>query len=155
MMEVYHILDEIEAMVKEGTKMPLSGGKVLIESNRLLDRIDRIRAIMPEEIETAKLVLNQKDRIVQEACQEAEQFMEVSRTQVARLVDESEITQHAIKMAEDIVNKAEGIALEIRRDANEYADGVLTHIEMVLKRGLDAVSVGRDEIRVAVKDGDF
>ncbi|HWP98511.1 MAG TPA: ATPase [Syntrophomonadaceae bacterium] len=155
MMEIYRVLDELELIMKESRKIPFSNGKIIIETHTFLDRLDRIRAILPEELETAKLVLTEKDRIVREACDEAEQYVELSKDKVARMVDESEITQQAMKVAEEIVAKAEEVAVEIRRDANEYAEGVLAHMEIVLKRGLEAVSQGRDDIKMALRTGDY
>lgn len=155
MMEIYRVLDEMELLLKESKKVPFSNGKVIVETHKFLDRLDRIRAILPEELETAKLVLNEKERIVREACDEAEQYFEMSKDRVARMVDENEITQQAMKVAEEIVSKAEEVAIEIRRDANEYAEGVLAHMEIVLRRGLEAVSRGKDDIKQALKTGDF
>ncbi|MEN6350131.1 MAG: hypothetical protein ABFD08_12135 [Syntrophomonas sp.] len=147
MMEIFRILDELEHMIKDSRKVPLLNGKVVIESHRFLDRVDRLRAILPEDLETARLVLSEKDRIVQEACVEAEQYVEQTRDTAARLVDDNEITRNAMKMAEDIIAKAEQVAREIRHDADEYADGILSHIEIVLKKGLDAVYQGKNSIK--------
>jgi len=147
MMEIYRILDELELMIKDGKKLPLSNSKVIIESHRFLDRLDRIRAILPEELETARLIISEKERIVNEACAQAEEYMKQSKNQVAQMVDNNEITRNAKQIAEEIVARAEEMAKEIRQDADEYADGVLTHMEMVLKKGLEAVSQGKAEIR--------
>ncbi len=147
MMEIFRILDELELMIKDSKKVPLSSGKVMIESHRFLDRVDRLRAILPEELETARLIMSEKERIVKEACAQADEYMEQSKHHVARLVDDSEITKEAMQMGEEIVVRAEEMAREIRRDANEYADGVLSHMEIVLKKGLEAISEGKQEIR--------
>lgn len=147
MMEIFRILDELEHMLKDGRKIPLLSGKVLLESNRFLDRLDRIRAILPEDLETARLVLAEKERIVQEACMEAENYVEHTRDTAARLIDDNEITKNAMNMAEEIIVKAEQVALEIRRDADEYAEGILSHMEIVLKKGLEAISQGKDSIK--------
>ena len=147
MMEIFRILDELELMIKDSKKVPLSSGKVMIESHRFLDRVDRLRAILPEELETARLIMSEKERIVKEACAQADEYMEQSKQHVARLVDDSEITKEAMQMGEEIVARAEEMAREIRRDANEYADGVLSHMEIVLKKGLEAISQGKQEIR--------
>ena len=149
MMEIYRILDELELMIKDSKKVPLSGGKIMVESHRFLDRVDRIRAILPEEVETARLIIAEKERIVKDAFTQADEYVEQSRDQVARLVDDNEITKNAMQMGEEIVAKAEEMAREIHQDANEYADGVLTHMEIVLKKGLEAISQGKEEIREA------
>ncbi|HEX3010622.1 MAG TPA: hypothetical protein VHQ70_01130 [Syntrophomonadaceae bacterium] len=155
MMEIFRILDELELMIKDSKKVPFSNGKTLIESNRFLDRLDRIRAILPEELETARRVICDKERIVNDACAEAEKFVEQSRDKAARMVDDNEITRNALSSAEEIVIKAEQVAQEIRRDANEYAEGVLSHMEIVLRRGLDAVSQGKEEINKGLSENDY
>lgn len=151
-MEIFRILDELELMVKEGKRIPLSNGKTVIDPHRFLDRIDRIRAILPEELETARILLQEKERIVEEACAQAEQYVEHSRDQAARLLEENEITRNAMQMADDIVARSQQVSREIRRDANEYADGVLTHMEIVLRRGLEAISHGKEELRQSMDE---
>lgn len=152
MMEIFRILDEMELLLKGSRKMPLSGGKCLVETNRFLDRVDRIRAILPEELETAKLLLSERDKIVSEACLEANQYVEQTKHEAARMVDDNEITRHAMNVAEDIVARGEKVAEQIRRDAEEYADGVLGQIEYVLRKGLDSVVQGRDQLRLDLRD---
>lgn len=151
-MEIFRILDELELMIKESKKIPLSSGKVVIDPYRFLDRIDRIRAILPEELDTARALLRDKDRIVQEACAQAEQYVEHSRGEAARLLDENEITRNAMQMADEIVARAQQVSREIRQDANEYAEGVLTHMEIVLRRGLEAISLGKEELRQSMEE---
>ena len=148
MMEIFRILDEMEQLLKGSKRMPLTGGKHLVEANRFLDRMDRIRAILPEELETARQLLSEKDRIVNEAFSEASQYMEQYRNEAAKMVDDSEITRNAMTVAEEIVAKSERVSEQIRRDAEEYADGVLGHIEYVLRKGLETVVQGRDQIRI-------
>ncbi len=154
MMEIFRILDELEIMIKDSKKVPLSCGKVMIESYRFLDRVDRLRAILPEELETARLIMSEKERIVKDACAQADEYLEQSKDHVARMVDDNEITKNAMQMGEEIIARAEEMAREIRRDVNEYADGVLSHMEIVLKKGLEAISQGKEEIRDS-QEGDY
>ncbi len=152
MMEIFRILDEMELLLKGSKKMPFTGGKSLVETNRFLDRVDRIRAILPEELETAKQLICEKDRIVNEAFSEANQYIEQYKNEAARMVDDSEITRNAMNVAEEIIAKSERVSQQIRRDAEEYADGVLGHIEYVLRKGLDTVVQGRDQIKIEIED---
>jgi anion-transporting ArsA/GET3 family ATPase len=152
MMEIFRILDELELMVKDSKRVPLSSGKVVIDPHRFLDRIDRMRAVLPEELETARSLLRDKERIVEEACAQAEQYVEHSRGQAAKLLDENEITRNAMQMADEIMARAQQVSREIRQDANEYAEGVLTHMEIVLRRGLEAISMGKEELRQSMDE---
>lgn len=155
MMEIFRILDELEILLKGSRKVPMTGGKSIIETSRFLDRVDRIRAILPEELETAKLIMAEKERIVSDACAEADKYLEHSKSHVALLVDDSEITRSARGAAEQIIAQSEEIAAQIRRDANEYADGVLSHMEIVLRKGLETVLQGRDDIRDGLRNNDY
>lgn len=155
MMEIFRILDELELLLKGSRKVPLTGGKSIIETNRFLERVDRIRAILPEELETAKLIMAEKDRIVGDACAEADKYLEHSRSHIAQLVDDNEITRSARGAAEEIIARGEEIAAQIRRDADEYADGVLSHMEIVLRKGLETVIQGRDDIRESLENNDY
>ncbi|NLV21356.1 MAG: ATPase [Syntrophomonadaceae bacterium] len=155
MMEIFRILDELELLLKGSRKVPLTGGKSMVETSRFLERVDRIRAILPEELETAKLIMAEKERIVSEACAEADKYLEHSKSHIAQLVDDSEITRSAREAAEEIIARSEEIATQIRRDADEYADGVLSHMEIVLRKGLDTVIQGRDDIREGLSNNDY
>ncbi|MEA1960373.1 MAG: ATPase [Bacillota bacterium] len=152
MMEIFRILDELEFLIKDSKKVPFSSGKSLVETNRFLDRLDRIRAILPEELETARLVLSDRERIYNEACAEADQYVEQSRDKAAQMVDDNEIMRNARAVAEEIVSRGSMEAQQMRIDVNEYADGVLTHMELVLKKGLEAVMQGKDEVRQGLKE---
>lgn len=154
-MEILQIVDDLENMIKESKKLPLSSGKIMIESHKFLDRLDRMRAILPEELETARLVLAEKERIIRDAHDEAGHFVEESRNQAARMMDDNEITRNAMQMAEEIVAKAEDVARGIRRDADEYAEGVLSHMEIILKKGLDVITQGKAEIRFSLEKDDY
>lgn len=155
MMEIFRILDELELLLKGSRKVPLTGGKSMVETSRFLERVDRIRAILPEELETAKLIMAEKERIVSEACAEADKYLEHSKSHIDQLVDDSEITRSAREAAEEIITRSEEIATQIRRDADEYADGVLSHMEIVLRKGLDTVIQGRDDIREGLSNNDY
>ena len=152
MMEIFRILDEMELLLKESKRVPLSSGKVVVDPNRILDRLDRMRAILPEELDSARSLLRDKERIVEEACAQADQYVEHSRGQAARLLDENEITRNAMQMADDIIARSQQVSREIHQDANDYAEGVLTHMEIVLRRGLEAISMGKEELRQSIDE---
>lgn len=153
-MEIIAILDEIEERIKESKKVPFSG-KTLIEPEYLLDKLDRIRAVLPEEIEAARLVINEQERIFEEATREAKGFVEDSMYQAARLVENDEITRQAKQVAEEIIAKGQSVALEIHESANEYADQVLGYLEQVLKDSLISVQKGRAEIKESSRKSSY
>lgn len=153
MMEIFRILDDLESIIRESKKVPLSSGKIVVDSNNFLEKIDRVRAIVPEEMETARLIISEKERIIKEAFKQADQYVDQSRDKVAQMVDDSEITRNAIKISEQIMAEAQEDAVAIRNEANEYARQVLSHMESVLGRGLDTIIKGKDELSREIEKG--
>lgn len=152
MMEIFRILDELEVAIKESKQIPFSNGKVLIESHRFLDRLDRIRLVLPDELEKARSIMYEKEKIVKEACADAEEFILQSQGKAKQMLDENEITRNAMEQAEEILTRAEEVSKNIREDAGLYAEEILDHMERVLARGLDAIIKGKKEIGAIIKD---
>ncbi len=155
MMEIFRILDEMEMFLKQSKKVPFTGGQRLVDIDRFLDRVDRIRAVLPEELEASRILLAEKQDIIAGAQMEADQYFEESTSMVDRLIDDNEIARRAQTRAEQIITEAQEVARRNKRDADEYADGVLTHVQLVLQKGLDAVIMGKDELRRADEENDY
>jgi cell division septum initiation protein DivIVA len=148
-------MDELEGVIKNGKAVPFSNGKIFVESDRVLEILDRLRATLPEELEGAKQIIANRENIVQSAYSEANDYVAASKDRAIKLVDENEITINAIQKGEAILENASKAAVDIRRDADAYADEVLTHIELVLKRGLEAVLQGKEQLRAPYDEDDY
>ncbi len=144
-MEIIRILDQIEEDIKSAKKMPLTA-KSLVEPEFILDKLDRIRAVLPEEVEAARLMILERDRIFEEARKEARYMLDDTKFQVSKLVSEDEITRHANLMAEELLSKTEDTAREIRKSADEYAENLLKYLKRLLEDSLSSVNQGISEI---------
>jgi hypothetical protein len=154
MNSIFHLMDELESLIKGGKAVPFSSGKIFVESDRVLEVLDRLRAIIPEELETAKQIIANKENIMQSAYSEADEYLTNARERSSRMVDDNEITAEALQKSELLLERAQKMAEDVRVDADMYADEVLTHMEMVLKRGLDAVIAGKEQLRASVEYDD-
>jgi gamma-glutamyl:cysteine ligase YbdK (ATP-grasp superfamily) len=145
-MEILVLLDELEDEIKSAKKMPLTA-KSLIEPEYILERLDRIRAILPEEIEAAKLVITERDRIFEDARRESRYIVDDTKFQAAKLVSDDEITRNASQIAEEMLKKTEAVSREIRESADEYAEQLLKYLESVLNESLNSVRQGLQEVK--------
>jgi hypothetical protein len=82
-----------------------------------------------------------------EAKREAERIVKEAREQQARLVANEEITRQAERAAEEIVEEAREREREIRLGAEDYADDILSTLEVNLQKFLQAVQRGRDRLQ--------
>lgn len=145
-MDVLKIIDEIEEVVENGSRIPMTG-KVLLDSDSLLDYLDRIRTILPEELRQAKWVSKEKDRMLKEAHEESEKMLEEARIQVKRAAQESEIVKQANAQADAIVGQAKQMSKEMRVGATQYADDILKQLEGNLEKAIAIIKKGREEIK--------
>lgn len=142
---IFEILDEMEEYVQNSKKVPITG-KILISENLLLDFLDRIRNMLPEEIHRAKLLSKEREQIIQEARVEADRILNSVKEQIDRLACESEVAKQAQNMADEIIANAKRVAKEIKNGATEYADEVLRQLEESINKSLSIVQQARGEL---------
>ncbi len=150
-MDVLALLDELEAYVDRGAKIPMTG-KVLVDDEAIFDIIDKIRTALPEEVRQAKWITKERERILEEAQAEAGKLVDQGRSYIAKLVEESEITRQAQEHAEELVAQAKKVAREIRNGANAYADDLLARVEKSLVGVVESLHEDREELAKSIRE---
>jgi len=140
-MDILHLVDRLEELLNESKSLPLTR-KVLVDEGMLLDLIDQMRLSIPEEIKSSQQVLNQKDRIIAQAHEEARRTIELAQQQSEKLVEKDMISQRAETYAEDIKLRAKEETKQIMKEADEYAIDSLEHLEVELTKILTQVRNG-------------
>lgn len=143
------LLDKLEDIIDKAPEIPLTG-RVLLDSDELLELIDKIRNAVPEEVRRAELVSTEKDRLISEGHQRAERLISQAREQAAGMLKESEIYKQAQLEAKKILNEAAENAKELKQGSEEYAHHVLSDLEEALSKTLKVVVKGKEELN---KDG--
>ena len=72
-MRVLELLEEIEEIVDTAAGFPLTG-KIMIDSEELLEIVREIRSELPDEIQQAQWIKNERERIMTEAKNQYEQI---------------------------------------------------------------------------------
>ena len=140
-MDILHLVDRLEELFNESKSVPLTR-KVMVDEERMLDLIDQMRLAIPEEIKNSQQIINQKDRILAQANEEARRTTELGKDQAAKLVERDEIVEKARIMAENIIERAKEETKQIKREADGYAIDSLEHLEMELGKILMQVRNG-------------
>lgn len=144
-MDVHAKLDEITALVEAARAMPMSTS-CLVNRAELLGDLDELRRLLPDEVQEARSVLEEREEILDAARREAEELLAEAEEQRARLVAESEVVQEASAQAERLVAVAEQRAARTRADIEDYVDRKLANFEVVLHKTLQAVARGRSKL---------
>lgn len=144
-MNVFSLLDFLEAEIQEAGGMPLSR-KAAVDRQKCLEIIHEIRQSVPEDIKKASIIMQERERILQDAESEARMMLEEVEEQIKALVSEHEITQRAYQQSQEIMTNAQKNAREIRLATNEYADDVLIQLEEQLHKQLETIKENRSEL---------
>ena len=125
-------VERLEGMLANGKKLPLTSS-VVIDQAAALELIDELRHAIPEEVQSARRINAEGERILERANQEAERIVARAREQASQLIDEQGLTEAA---------EAEGrrIVAEASRGLGQIA------------RGIDALGV-REEASDAAREG--
>ncbi|MBM7856197.1 vacuolar-type H+-ATPase subunit H [Desulfohalotomaculum tongense] len=145
-MELLNILNELEELIEESPKVPLSK-RVMVDENKILDYIDRIRTTLPDEVRQAKLLIKEREKVINESRREAQQLLENAQRQIEKKANESEVVEMAQNKAKEIIQQAEKIAREIRLGARDYADEILQKMENDLSKLTKQIKAGREELQ--------
>ncbi len=145
-MELFNIINEMEELIESSPKVPMTR-RVLVDEDRLLDYLDRIRTSLPEELRQAKWVLQEREKVITDSKREALRIIEDAEKQLEKKADESEITRKAHDLAAQIKSQAEDVARQIKQGARDYADEILADLEERLESILKQISEGRAELQ--------
>ncbi len=123
-MTVLELLEEIEDIVDTAPGLPLTG-KIMVDAGELLEIVRAIRLSLPDDVQQAKWVKDEKERILGEAKGEYEKIIVEAKKQADYLVETDDITLRAQKMAEGIRQDAEDYAKVLKMRTYDYVDKML------------------------------
>lgn len=140
-MDILHLVDRLEELFNESRSIWLTRN-VIVDEDRMIDIIDQMRVSIPDEIKKAQQLLAQRDRVLAQAQEEAHRIVEISKEKSDELVSRENITQNAQARYDQVIAQARAEADAIRKEADDYALGVLTQLEKELQRSLATVQNG-------------
>lgn len=146
-MNVNDILDIMDDMLDSALSIPLSGGKCMIDADRFRELVGDIRLNMPQEVKQAKMIVQDRKMLVEDAKREAENIIKVAEERARRLVEENEITRRVKERANEIMTSSQTQSRELKRAANEFADGILRTTEQGLIDSLNQVKNAKAALR--------
>lgn len=120
----------MEDALAEGRRVPFSG-RLLVDEERLLDIIDRMRVAVPEELKQARRVIQEQDRLISEA-----------QARVQQALSERGLLDAVEAERQRLLEQAEMEAAQVRAGADEYARQVLEELDERLVKMITSVRNG-------------
>ena len=145
-MDVLVLIDKLDDVVHNARAVPLTD-QVRVDREEIYDLLDQMRATIPEEIKQARWIVKERQEMLAEAKREAERVVKEAREQSERLISSEEVYKQAERGAEEILEDARDTERQIRLGAEDYADDILSTLEVNLQKFLQAVQRGRDRLQ--------
>lgn len=140
-MDILHLIDQLEAAVTNGWHIPLTSD-VIVHEEELLRVLDEMRVRVPQEVQQAKRLLQDKDRVLAQAREERDRMVALASEEASRLTEEDDITKSAQVRAQTILERAKRDADSIRKGADDYVVEVLGNLQQQIEQILRTVNNG-------------
>ena len=145
-MDVLALIDKLDDLVHNARTMPFSD-KVAIEREEIYELLDQMRSTIPEEIKQSRWIVKERQEMLAEAKREADRLVAEARDKAVQEASQQEIVKRAEREAAQILEEARVREREVRLGAEDYADEVLSTLEVNLGKFLAAVQRGRERLQ--------
>src|ERR687885_8097 len=120
-MDVLVLIDKLDDLVHNAKQVPLTD-QVRVDKEEIYDILDQMRATIPEEIKQARWIVKERQEMLAEAKREVDRLLAEAREQARRE------------------------AREMRLEMEDWADQMLSTLEVNLDKFLVAVRRGRERL---------
>ena len=155
--KIEQVIDEIEEYLDGCKFVPFSSSNISVDKEEIEELIAELRSKTPEEIRRYQKIISNKEAILADAQQKADQIIAQAQIQTNELVSEHQIMQQAYaqanevvmiatKQAQEILDNATNEANSIRLYAMSYTDEKLKGIEDILINSIDTTKARAENL---------
>ena len=145
-MSIENLISEMEDMLENSWGLPMSGGRVVLNSKNIRQILEDIRLALPQESVQAQKIINDRNRIIESTKSDAETMIKLSEEKIKVMVSQSEIVKAAQASADEILGDAKSKAQEIKESANEYAGEIMKKMDESVTQGLVEIRKARQAL---------
>lgn len=127
-MKVLELLDELDEIIEVASSVPVVR-KVMVDPNEVTEIVKEIRLELPDEIQQAQWIKNERQRILDEAKAEYEAILTEARQKADALVENDEITVKAKARADEILRIAQENSSIMKMSILDYTDSMLYNLQ--------------------------
>ena len=161
--QIERCIDNIYEFVENCKASTFSPNKVVIPKDELYDLLDELKLRTPDEIKRYQKIIANRDSIIAQAEEKAEQIIEEAKAKAKQLVSEHEIMQQAYARANELVSAAGSEADEMLTSANSdadqirtgalsYANDIMTDMEKILQEAYETTRTRAENLVAALKE---
>jgi len=140
------VLNELEAIVRDASGVPMRKGRAVVDRSDLLMMLDELRGALPGELSEAENIRRECAAIMAAAEEEARKIVEDAHERAEAKVLDTELYRRSQRRAAESLDRAERYAQEIQGGSEVYQDRVLGQLEGWFQDSLVSVGESRQEL---------
>lgn len=160
--KIEQLIDEIEEYVDSCKYQTLSNTKIIVHKDEIDGLLRELRMKTPEEIKRYQKIISNKEAILNDARQKAEELINEATVHTNELINEHEIKQQAYAQANEIVALATQQAQElldnatleannVKAAAMQYTDDLLGNLENIISHSMDIANAKYENLVLSLK----
>lgn len=150
-MSITQVLDTLDTLLDNAWSLPLSGGRCVVDAEKVRDLIDDIRINLPTELKQAQAIVSDRTEILAQAKKEHDQIIRIAEERAKVIVSQQEVVKSAQQKAQEILSQTHTKSKEIRGGAQEFSDDLLRSCEDSLIKALSELKTTRQALRGGVR----
>lgn len=145
---IEQLIDEIEEYIDNCKYKAFSTDVIMVNKAEIDELLRELRMKTPEEIKRYQKIISNKEAILNDAKQKAQELINDATIQTNELISEHQIMQQAYAQANEIVELATKQAQEIldsatieannvKTAAMQYTDDILANLENIIRHSIE------------------
>ena len=137
---IEELLDELAERIEQSRPVLGNSQKRQVEVGPIFEILDEIRDILPEELRQARIIVRDRQGMIEAAEIDANRILEDAERQADQIASEQEVVRIAEQKATEIIEDAMVREREMRVGAEDYADQIFANLETNLDNLLKNVT---------------
>jgi vacuolar-type H+-ATPase subunit H len=150
-MTLNELFDELKDELEHSPRSVFSS-KRSVDAEIILEILADIKKALPDEIQEARKVIAERERIISAAREEAAAIIASAEDELQTRISETEVAREAEIKAKELQELAQKNSKEIVMGAREYADDILQELENYFADYLKMIRKNRMELSGKRKD---
>ena len=146
------LLDDLETVVTSGRRFP-GTSRITVDEHQVVNLIDELRVSLPVELQEARRIVQERQRIVVSAQDEARGILDQASERADYLVSQAGILSEAKQQGERRLQEAEENAQRTQSGVSQFALSVIDDVENKLRDQLYELERARLTIEERQKTG--
>lgn len=127
-MQIMKLIEYLQEIIDTAHKVPVTG-KIMVNKREIEETVEKITACLPDELKKAQWLLQEKDRILEDALKQADDMKRKNLENLRRKIENHDIIREARIRGEEIIALAQKDAKAMRLGARDYANAMLTQMD--------------------------